>query len=152
MSADKIKLILPHKVFKGNKPTNSIMFQKLSPRILGSLIVMYEHKFFTQGIIWNINSFDQWGVELGKALANVCEGIIESAGIYCVVYVCVFMCLVFFVYTFGVCSLCMCVYICVCTGIMFLVVLYVLSVYLYVLHVYDDCQGTFSRFRFSFTT
>lgn len=68
--ADQVDKILPHKVFKGNKPTNSIMFQKLTPRILGSLIVMYEHKFFTQGIIWNINSFDQWGVELGKALAK----------------------------------------------------------------------------------
>jgi hypothetical protein len=136
MSGATLEKILPHKVFKGNKPTNSIMFQKLTPRILGSLIVMYEHKFFTQvrdgrnvakfivfprnkicvsvlvcsctiqicsrfstrhfgfgavekqiqlqtfaharvlqysqGIIWNINSFDQWGVELGKQLANVC--------------------------------------------------------------------------------
>jgi glucose-6-phosphate isomerase len=58
------------KVFAGNKPSNSIMFQKLTPRTLGSLIALYEHKIFTQGVIWNINSFDQWGVELGKQLAK----------------------------------------------------------------------------------
>ena len=62
--------LLPHKVFPGNKPTNSILFRKLTPRTLGSLIAMYEHKIFVQGIIWNINSFDQWGVELGKQLAK----------------------------------------------------------------------------------
>jgi len=65
-----IEALLPHKVFLGNRPTNSILFPKLTPRILGSLIAMYEHKIFTQGIIWNINSFDQWGVELGKQLAQ----------------------------------------------------------------------------------
>ncbi len=57
-------------VFLGNRPTNSILFPKLTPRVLGSLIALYEHKIFTQGIIWNINSFDQWGVELGKQLAQ----------------------------------------------------------------------------------
>jgi glucose-6-phosphate isomerase len=62
--------LLPHKVFPGNKPTNSILFRKLTPHTLGSLIALYEHKIFTQGIIWNINSFDQWGVELGKKLAG----------------------------------------------------------------------------------
>jgi glucose-6-phosphate isomerase len=62
--------LTPHKVFTGNRPTNSIMFQKLTPHTLGSLIALYEHKIFTQGIIWNINSFDQWGVELGKQLAK----------------------------------------------------------------------------------
>jgi len=67
---DEIKKLTPFKVFKGNKPTNSILFKKLTPRSLGSLIAMYEHKIFTQGVIWNIFSFDQWGVELGKALAN----------------------------------------------------------------------------------
>ncbi|KAI8901765.1 Phosphoglucose isomerase [Globomyces pollinis-pini] len=61
---------LAHKQFTGNKPTNSIMYQKLTPFTLGSLIAMYEHKIFVQGIVWNINSFDQWGVELGKQLAN----------------------------------------------------------------------------------
>lgn len=62
--------IVPFKVFKGNRPTNSILFRQLTPRTLGSLIAMYEHKIFVQGIIWNIFSFDQWGVELGKQLAN----------------------------------------------------------------------------------
>ena len=69
-SEDDIKKIAPFKVFKGNKPTNSILFQKLTPHTLGSLIAMYEHKIFVQGIIWNIFSFDQWGVELGKQLAK----------------------------------------------------------------------------------
>ena len=62
--------LLPHKVFDGNHPTNSIMFEELDPKTLGSLIALYEHKIFVQGVIWNINSFDQWGVELGKQLAN----------------------------------------------------------------------------------
>lgn len=70
MEAKKLENLIPHKIFKGNRPTNSIMYQKLTPRNLGSLIAMYEHKIFVQGIIWNINSFDQWGVELGKQLAN----------------------------------------------------------------------------------
>jgi len=70
MDGAELENLLPHKVFSGNKPTNSIMFQKLTPRTLGSLIALYEHKIFVQGIIWNINSFDQWGVELGKQLAK----------------------------------------------------------------------------------
>ena len=70
LSGEKLNGLLPHKVFPGNKPTNSIMFDKLDPYTLGALIAMYEHKIFTQGIIWNINSFDQWGVELGKQLAK----------------------------------------------------------------------------------
>jgi len=66
-----VEKLLPHKMFKGNRPTNSILFKKLDPRTLGALIVLYEHKIFVQGLIWNINSFDQWGVELGKQLAKV---------------------------------------------------------------------------------
>ena len=62
--------LVPHKVFEGNRPTNTIMAGKLTPRVLGELIAMYEHKIFTQGVIWDIYSFDQWGVELGKVLAN----------------------------------------------------------------------------------
>ena len=62
--------LLPHKVFPGNRPTNSILYDKLDPRTLGKLIALYEHKIFVQGIVWNVNSFDQWGVELGKKLAN----------------------------------------------------------------------------------
>jgi len=73
MPADKVNHILPHKVFEGNRPTNSILVEKISPFILGALIVMYEHKIFTQGVIWDINSFDQWGVELGKQLAKAIE-------------------------------------------------------------------------------
>ena len=67
---EEYEKLVPFKVFTGNKPTNSILFKELTPRSLGSLIAMYEHKIFTQGIIWNIYSFDQWGVELGKQLAN----------------------------------------------------------------------------------
>lgn len=62
--------LVPFKVFEGNRPTNSILFPKLTPRTLGSLIALYEHKIFVQGVIWNVFSFDQWGVELGKQLAN----------------------------------------------------------------------------------
>ncbi len=70
LKEDEIKDLLPHKIFDGNKPTNSIMYKKLNPETLGSLIALYEHKVFVQGIIWEINSFDQWGVELGKQLAK----------------------------------------------------------------------------------
>jgi glucose-6-phosphate isomerase len=65
-----IEKILPHKVFQGNRPTNSLLIKKITPFVLGQLIALYEHKIFVQGIIWNIFSFDQWGVELGKQLAN----------------------------------------------------------------------------------
>lgn len=70
MSDDEIEYQAPFRVFAGNRPTNSILFKQLTPRTLGSLIAMYEHKIFVQGIIWNIFSFDQWGVELGKVLAK----------------------------------------------------------------------------------
>jgi len=76
----EIQRILPHKVFAGNKPTNSILFQKLTPKTLGSLIAMYEHKIFVQGIIWNVNSFDQWGVELGKQLAQIIQTDLKDSG------------------------------------------------------------------------
>ncbi|MEO7977532.1 glucose-6-phosphate isomerase [Flavobacterium sp.] len=70
LSAEKASYLLPFKVFTGNKPTNTILIEKLTPKSLGSLIALYEHKIFVQGVIWNIFSFDQWGVELGKQLAN----------------------------------------------------------------------------------
>jgi glucose-6-phosphate isomerase len=70
MRDEEIKKVLPYRVFKGNRPTNSILVKKITPRTLGSLIAMYEHKIFVQGVIWNIFSFDQWGVELGKQLAK----------------------------------------------------------------------------------
>ena len=69
-SEEEIKKLAPFKVFEGNRPTNSILLKKVTPRSLGSLIAIYEHKIFVQGIIWNIFSFDQWGVELGKQLAK----------------------------------------------------------------------------------
>lgn len=68
--SEKADYLLPFKVFTGNKPTNTILIEKLTPETLGSLIALYEHKIFVQGIIWNIFSYDQWGVELGKQLAN----------------------------------------------------------------------------------
>lgn len=70
ISSEKANYLLPFKVFTGNKPTNTILIEKLTPKSLGSLIALYEHKIFVQGIIWNIFSYDQWGVELGKQLAN----------------------------------------------------------------------------------
>ncbi|MEE9493182.1 MAG: glucose-6-phosphate isomerase [Gammaproteobacteria bacterium] len=69
-SPEEIAALLPHKVFPGNKPTNSLLYPSLTPKMLGMLIALYEHKIFVQGVIWNINSYDQWGVELGKQLAK----------------------------------------------------------------------------------
>ncbi|KAG8012980.1 Glucose-6-phosphate isomerase [Nibea albiflora] len=73
LKGDTVDKLLPHKVFEGNKPSNSIVFKKLSPFVLGALVAMYEHKIFVQGIMWDINSYDQWGVELGKQLAKKIE-------------------------------------------------------------------------------
>jgi len=70
MTVEDIHRLAPHRVFTGNRPSNSILFKQLTPQVLGSLIAMYEHKIFVQGVIWNIFSFDQWGVELGKHLAS----------------------------------------------------------------------------------
>ena len=70
VQADTLDSLTPHKVFAGNRPSNSILFQRLNPDTLGSLIAMYEHKIFVQSVIWNVNAYDQWGVELGKELAR----------------------------------------------------------------------------------
>ncbi len=70
MSDGDIEEAIPHRVFPGNRPTNTIIFRRLDPRTLGRLIALYEHKIFVQGAVWNVNSFDQWGVELGKQLAK----------------------------------------------------------------------------------
>jgi glucose-6-phosphate isomerase len=78
ITGENAAFLLPFKVFTGNKPTNTLLIQKLTPETLGSLIAMYEHKIFVQGIIWNIFSYDQWGVELGKQLANSILHEIES--------------------------------------------------------------------------
>ncbi|MEI6558541.1 MAG: glucose-6-phosphate isomerase [Rhodospirillaceae bacterium] len=68
--AERLAMLLPHKVFEGSRPSNTLLYQKLDPFTLGALIALYEHKIFVQGVIWGVNSFDQWGVELGKALAR----------------------------------------------------------------------------------
>lgn len=70
LSDEAIEKLAPQKVFDGNKPSNTLVFEKITPKTLGNLIALYEHKVFVQGIIWGINSFDQWGVELGKVLGN----------------------------------------------------------------------------------
>ena len=78
MDDEHVELLKPHKTFEGNKPTNSLLVDRLTPRTLGSLIALYEHKIFVQGVVWNINSYDQWGVELGKMLAGVILPELES--------------------------------------------------------------------------
>lgn len=70
MAADEIEALVPHKIFPGNRPSNTILLDALTPSALGALIALYEHKVFVQGVIWGVNSFDQWGVELGKVLAK----------------------------------------------------------------------------------
>jgi len=70
--------LVPHRVFEGNRPSNTLLIQKLTPRILGALVSLYEHSVYTQGVIWGVNPFDQWGVELGKALAQRIVPEIES--------------------------------------------------------------------------
>jgi glucose-6-phosphate isomerase len=72
------KWLVPHRVFEGNRPSNTILADKLTPETLGKLVALYEHSVFTQGAIWNIDSFDQWGVELGKVLAQLIIPELES--------------------------------------------------------------------------
>ena len=72
--------LAPHRVFEGNRPSNTILADRLTPEVLGKLIALYEHSVFTQGTIWQINSFDQWGVELGKVLAQRIIPELESVG------------------------------------------------------------------------
>ncbi len=78
MSGEAIDALAPHKVFAGNRPSSTFLYKRLSPRVLGQLIALYEHKVFVQGVIWNINSFDQWGVELGKKLATQLSPIVSD--------------------------------------------------------------------------
>jgi glucose-6-phosphate isomerase len=70
LSGEALERLVPHKLFPGNRPSNTILLPQVTPRALGALIAFYEHKVFVQGAIWNVNSFDQWGVELGKQLAQ----------------------------------------------------------------------------------
>ncbi len=81
LSEGEIKALVPFKVFEGNKPTNTILIEKLTPKSFGALIALYEHKIFVQGVLWNIYSFDQWGVELGKQLATTILKDIEDSEI-----------------------------------------------------------------------
>jgi glucose-6-phosphate isomerase len=81
LSDDAIERLLPFKEFDGNKPTNTLLINKLTPESLGKLIAMYEHKIFVQGVIWNIYSYDQWGVELGKQLASNILAEIENKSV-----------------------------------------------------------------------
>ncbi|AXK38796.1 glucose-6-phosphate isomerase [Crenobacter cavernae] len=74
LEGDALEALVPHKVFGGNRPTNTLLMTRLDPRNLGALIALYEHKIFVQGVVWHINSFDQWGVELGKQLAKTIHG------------------------------------------------------------------------------
>ncbi len=78
MSDDEIDRIAPHRTFAGNRPTSLLLYEQLTPHMLGRLIALYEHKVFAQGVIWGVNSFDQWGVELGKVMANRLLGSIQS--------------------------------------------------------------------------
>jgi len=71
MDPQRAAELAPHRTFPGNRPTNSILVDRITPRTLGALIAMYEHRIFTQGVVWGVNSYDQWGVELGKQLAGV---------------------------------------------------------------------------------
>ena len=80
LPAERVAELVPHKTFPGNRPTNSILVQKITPKTLGMLVALYEHKIFTQGIVWNIYSFDQWGVELGKQLAKKIEPELRAPG------------------------------------------------------------------------
>jgi glucose-6-phosphate isomerase len=85
LSQEEARIQAPHKIIPGNVPSNTIVMQNINPETLGALIALYEHKVFVQGIIWRINSFDQWGVELGKHMASklvpVLQGSAESAAL-----------------------------------------------------------------------
>jgi len=70
MQDEALEALVPHRVFPGNRPSNTILLPEISPRALGALLALYEHKVFVQGVIWGVNSFDQWGVELGKQIAS----------------------------------------------------------------------------------
>jgi glucose-6-phosphate isomerase len=81
LSSDRLERLVAHKTCQGNRPTSSIVFSKMTPRVLGLLVALYEHKIFVQGVVWNIYSYDQWGVELGKKLAKKIEAELEGKGL-----------------------------------------------------------------------
>jgi len=80
LDAEQIQTLAPHKVQPGNRPSNTILLEALTPERLGALIALYEHKVFTQSVLWNINAFDQWGVELGKQAAATIFAALDDAG------------------------------------------------------------------------
>ncbi|HEX2139328.1 MAG TPA: glucose-6-phosphate isomerase, partial [Woeseiaceae bacterium] len=82
LTSAEAKALAPHKVHPGNRPSNTILFRKLTPNVLGQLIALYEHKVFVEGVIWGIDSFDQWGVELGKKLATGLADAVEAPDEY----------------------------------------------------------------------
>src|SRR5690606_15860304 len=81
-SPEEIRALAPHKVHPGNRPSNTLLFEKLTPNVLGQLIALYEHKVFVEGVIWGIDSFDQWGVELGKKLATGLADAVRAPAAY----------------------------------------------------------------------
>ena len=81
VGASEIVALTPHKVFAGNRPSNTLLLPEITPKSLGALIALYEHKVFVQGVIWNVNSYDQWGVELGKQLAKTIDGEMKSGAV-----------------------------------------------------------------------
>jgi glucose-6-phosphate isomerase len=83
MSPERAAELAPHRTFPGNRPTNTILMERLTPRTLGALVAMYEHRIFVQGVVWGVNSYDQWGVELGKQLASVILREIEEGRVSC---------------------------------------------------------------------
>ena len=80
MGADALEALVPHRVFAGNRPSSTLLLRQLDPFTLGALVALYEHKIFVQGTVWGVNSFDQWGVELGKQLASEIEPEIDARG------------------------------------------------------------------------
>jgi glucose-6-phosphate isomerase len=80
LAESEVKALAPHKVFAGDRPSSTLIYRKLTPRTLGRLVALYEHKVFVQSVIWNINPFDQWGVELGKELCNRLAPLVSDAG------------------------------------------------------------------------
>ena len=81
ITGEELEALVPHRVFDGNRPTNSILMRRIDPHTLGMLIALYEHKIFTQGVIWRLDSFDQWGVELGKQLAKAILPELENGAV-----------------------------------------------------------------------
>jgi glucose-6-phosphate isomerase len=79
-SREEVEALAAHRVFEGNRPSNTLLYDRLTPKNLGRLVALYEHRIFVQGVLWDVNSFDQWGVELGKKLAGRLQKELEAGG------------------------------------------------------------------------